>query len=110
MKVKIIAGKIIPALATTTSMVVGCVGLEIIKFILVRFNFIGEIIVQTIIKYVTKHKPIKVMRNSFMNLALPLWVLCDPVEPSKSFDCEYDLEYLGPVKAIPKGSHFILRI
>ncbi|KAL4459504.1 hypothetical protein ABPG74_018117 [Tetrahymena malaccensis] len=83
MKVKVIAGKIIPALATTTAMIVGTVGIEIIKFIM--------------------QKPISAMRNSFMNLALPLWVFCDPVEPFKNNDTEYDLEYLGPVKAIPKG-------
>jgi len=32
-KVKLIAGKIIPAVATTTAMVVGTIGIEIYKFI-----------------------------------------------------------------------------
>lgn len=57
-KVKLIAGKIIPALATTTAMVVGAVGVEIIKHIL--------------------GKTINKMKNSFMNLALPLWIFSEP--------------------------------
>lgn len=63
-QVKIIAGKIIPALATTTAMVVGSVGIEIIKTIL--------------------GKPVNKMRNSFMNLALPLWLFSEPLPPIES--------------------------
>ena len=60
-KVKLIAGKIIPAIATTTAMVVGVVGIEITKKIL-------------------KHKN-ELFKNSFMNLALPLWMFSDPLPP-----------------------------
>lgn len=59
--VKIIAGKIIPALATTTAMVVGAIGLEVIKTLL--------------------GKPLEKMRNSFMNLALPMWLFSEPLPP-----------------------------
>ncbi len=80
-KVKLIAGKIIPAIATATAMVVGAVGLELIKYVL--------------------GKPIEKFKNSFMNLALPLWLFSEPLPPIPQKDKEYDPILLGPVKAIP---------
>lgn len=82
-KVKQIAGKIIPAIATATAMIVGCIGFEILKFI--------------------GNKKIGVFRNSFCNLALPLWLFSEPLPPNKQKDKDYDEVLLGPVKAIPPG-------
>ena len=65
-KVKLIAGKIIPAIATTTAMVVGVVGMEVIKFLL--------------------NKPAEVYKNVTINLALPLWVFNDPLPPIEIVD------------------------
>ncbi len=59
-----IAGKIIPAIATTTAMVVGAVGIEIIKRVL--------------------GKPADKFRNLFSNLALPLWLFSEPLPPNKT--------------------------
>lgn len=80
-QVKVIAGKIIPALATTTAMVVGAVGMEVIKHLL--------------------GKPISQMRNSFMNLALPLFLFSEPLPPIEAKDKDYDEVLMGPVKAVP---------
>ena len=88
-KIKLIAGKIIPAIATTTAMVVGAVGFEILKFLI--------------------RKPIEKMRNSFSNLAIPLWLFIEPLPPIKNTDKEYDPVLLGPVKAIPPDNNDILR-
>lgn len=62
-------------------MIVGAVGIEIIKKIL-------------------NHKP-ELYKNSFMSLALPLWVFSDPLPPIVHEDKEYDEVMLGPIKAIP---------
>lgn len=60
-KVKLIAGKIIPAIATTTAMVVGAVGIEVIKFLL--------------------NKGPEAYKNVTANLALPLFIFNDPLPP-----------------------------
>lgn len=80
-QVKLIAGKIIPALATTTAMVVGAVGLEIIKSLL--------------------QKPLSKMKNCFINLALPLWLFSEPLPPTQTKDKEMDPILLSKTQAIP---------
>lgn len=82
-KVKLIAGKIIPAIATATAMIVGIVGFEIFKYI--------------------AGKKINVFRNAFCNLAIPMWVLSDPLPPVRNKDKDMDPILLGPIKAIPPG-------
>jgi ubiquitin-activating enzyme E1 len=82
-KVKMIAGKIIPAIATATAMIVGAVGFEIFKYVL--------------------GKDVSKFRNAFCNLAIPLWLFSEPLPPIKMKDKEYDEVLMGPVKAIPQG-------
>lgn len=62
-------------------MVVGCVGIEIIKYI--------------------QNKPLDKMRNVFSNLALPLWLFSEPNTPKYQVDKAYDPELDGPIVAIP---------
>jgi ubiquitin-activating enzyme E1 len=85
-EIKIIAGKIIPAIATTTAMIVGACGIELYKYVL------GKEVGKT--------------RNSFMNLALPLWVFSEPLPPIVFKDVEMDPILFCPVKAIPAGKIF----
>jgi len=46
---------------------------------------------------------IDVYRNSFCNLALPLWVLSETLPPEKFVDKDMDPILMGPVKAVPNG-------
>jgi ubiquitin-activating enzyme E1 len=81
LKTKLIAGKIIPAIATTTASITGLVALQIYTVLITD--------------------KIEAMRNAFMNLALGLFVLTEPQEKICMKDKDYDPIMLSAVKAIP---------
>ena len=82
-KSKMIAGKIIPAIATTTAMITGGVLVELYKRAL-EFD-------------------VDKFRNCFINLALPLFVFSEPMPPNRTKSKDYDPISMGPVKAYPEG-------
>jgi ubiquitin-activating enzyme E1 len=81
--VKMIAGKIIPAMATTTCSVTGLVCIELYK--------------------VVGGSAVDKMRNTFMNLAVNVYSMGEPGEPRRTKSVAMDPVSMGPVRAYPEG-------
>lgn len=80
-KLKIIAGKIIPAMATTTAAITGIVCLQL--YTLMQTNNINF------------------FRNCYLNLAVNRFIMTMPSKEIKHQDEEFNEELSGPTKAIP---------
>ncbi|RHY98323.1 hypothetical protein DYB37_008169 [Aphanomyces astaci] len=81
-KCKMIAGKIIPAIATTTASVTGLAMIELLKIV--------------------QGKSLDQFKDSSNSLGLNMYLLQEPAEPEKAKD-EYDMIEMSEVKCKPPG-------
>ncbi|GAB69087.1 ubiquitin-activating enzyme e1 [Plasmodium cynomolgi strain B] len=102
LKAKIVAGKIIPALATTTSIITGLVGIELLKYVN-YCNYLETYVKSTEEKKKEMKDLLSYFKNAFINSALPLFLFSEPMPPIRMRDKEYDELMKGPVRAIPNG-------
>jgi len=80
-KLKIIAGKIIPAMSTTTAAITGLASLQLYTLLQTdKINF---------------------FRNCYLNLAVNIFIMTVPSKEIKHQDEEFNEEISGPLKAIP---------
>jgi len=84
LKTKLIAGKIIPALATSTAMITGFVILEALKVI--------------------DNKEFDKLRNTFSSLALNTHLQSEPMPPLKFKKTEMDIRFGGPSQPVIENS------
>merc|ERR1712194_306364 len=57
-----------------------------------------------LLKLVTlKSRKVDDFKNAFVNLALPLWVMSEPLPPAKTTSKDHDPIIMGPVRAKPEG-------
>ena len=89
-KTRLIAGNIVPALATTSAMTVGALGMEMLKHL-------GE-------------SPFSSFRNFSANLAISKFNFFEPSPPKVKVESRFDEQLMEPVKSIPEGSNTWSRV
>lgn len=90
-KSKLIAGKIIPAIATTTSLVAGLVGIELYKVCPLCPH--DACLTIPVPQLVLGHQKLELYKNAFANLALPFLAFSEPmrVPKLKYYDTEFSI-------------------
>ncbi len=86
---KLIAGKIIPAIATTTAAVAALVSIEFYKTV----AFAGA----------APEARLALARNSFFNLGVNVYSMSEPMPPKRQKDKAHCEIAMGPVRAYPPG-------